>query len=68
MKPFRIHGGHGKGDGRRYYKQIVSGYIPAIGTGNGGVEVTEAEYAEIPALIADNVRSPERFPSGWEKE
>ena len=35
----------------RYYKIISDGYITAIGTGNGGTEVTEAEYSEILAVI-----------------
>lgn len=35
----------------RYYKQIENGYILAIGTGNGGTEITESEYNEILAVI-----------------
>ena len=35
----------------RYYKQIENGYILAIGTGGGGTEITEQEYAEIMAVI-----------------
>lgn len=35
----------------RYYKTIDNGYITAIGTGGGGVEVTEAEYNRIMAVI-----------------
>ena len=35
----------------RYYKQIDNGYILAIGTGNGGEEITEAEYDEIMTVI-----------------
>lgn len=35
----------------RYYKIISDGYITAIGTGNGGTEITEAEYNEILAVI-----------------
>ena len=35
----------------RYYKLIDSGYILAIGTGNGGEEITAAEYDEIMTLI-----------------
>ena len=39
----------------RYYKTIDSGYITAIGTGtgNGGTEITEAEFNEIAAVIAN---------------
>lgn len=35
----------------RYYKLISDGYILSIGTGNGGTEITEAEYNEILAVI-----------------
>ena len=28
----------------RYYKIIEDGYLTAIGTGNGGIEITEEEY------------------------
>lgn len=35
----------------RHYKMIENGYIPAIGTGPGGVEITEEEYNEILAVI-----------------
>lgn len=35
----------------RYNKTIDNGYIISIGTGNGGSEITEAEYAEILATI-----------------
>lgn len=28
----------------RYYKLIEDGYLTAIGTGNGGIEITEEEY------------------------
>ena len=35
----------------RYYKQIVDGYILAIGTGNGFEEITEAEYNIILSVI-----------------
>lgn len=28
----------------RYYKIIIDGYLIAIGTGNGGIEITEDEY------------------------
>ena len=35
----------------RYYKVIQDGYIVAIGTGGGGVEITEAEYDTIMAAI-----------------
>ena len=35
----------------RYYKLIEDGYISAIGTGGGGVEITEAEYNQIMSVI-----------------
>ena len=35
----------------RYYKIVNNGYITAIGTGNGGTEVTQSEYNEIAAII-----------------
>jgi hypothetical protein len=31
----------------RYYKNIENSYILAIGTGGGGTEITEAEYASV---------------------
>lgn len=35
----------------RYFKQISDGYILAVGTGAGGVEITETEYNQILAVI-----------------
>jgi hypothetical protein len=35
----------------RYYKLVEDGYITAIGTGGGGVEITEQEYNEIMTVI-----------------
>lgn len=35
----------------RYYKNVSNGYIRAIGTGYGGVEITEEEYNELLAII-----------------
>lgn len=35
----------------RYYKEIKNGYISAIGTGVGNVEITQDEYAEIMSVI-----------------
>lgn len=35
----------------RYYKDIKNGFIVAIGTGGGGVEITEAEHDSILAVI-----------------
>lgn len=35
----------------RYYKNINNGYITAIGTGGGGVEIAESEYSQIMNVI-----------------
>lgn len=35
----------------RFYKDIQDGFIAAIGTGGGGVEITETEYNSILAVI-----------------
>ena len=35
----------------RFYKQIVGGYILAIGTGTGFEEISETEYNEILSVI-----------------
>lgn len=35
----------------RYYKNIEGDYITAIGTGNGGVEITYEEYENILHVI-----------------
>lgn len=35
----------------KYYKNIENGYITAISTGSGGVEITQEEYNEILAVI-----------------
>ena len=37
----------------RYYKDIQDGYIVAIGTGGGGVEITENEYETILEAISN---------------
>lgn len=39
------------GAAMRYYKDIQDGYIVAIGTGGGGVEITKTEYESILAVI-----------------
>ena len=62
----------------RYYKQISDGHIIAIGTGPGGVEITEAEYntllAEIRAkaqLVDDvynGVKTLDDVPAEWRDE
>ena len=35
----------------RYYKIITDGYLVAVGSGSGGTEITEAEYAELLNII-----------------
>lgn len=35
----------------KYNKQVSNTYLTAIGTGPGGVEITEDEYNEIMAII-----------------
>lgn len=35
----------------RYYKTVEDGYILAIGTGGGGVEITQEEYEQIMGVI-----------------
>ena len=35
----------------KYYKIVENGYLPAIGTDCGGVEITEEEYNEIKAIL-----------------
>jgi len=35
----------------KYYKTVDNGYIISVGTGSGGTEITEQEYAEILATI-----------------
>ncbi len=37
----------------RYYKNIDSNYIIAVGTGSGGDEIGEQEYNEILAIISN---------------
>lgn len=43
----------------RHYKLISDGYILSIGTGNGGTEITEAEYNEILSVIHNKPTAPE---------
>ena len=41
----------------RYYKIIDGEYLKAIGTGRGGIEITESEYNEILAVIRNRPAS-----------
>lgn len=43
----------------RHYKQIMGGYIVSIGIGNGGTEITEAEYGEIKNVLANKPEATE---------
>ena len=45
----------------RYYNITNSVYIISIGTGNGGEEITEQEYAEILAAIRNKPTAREGF-------
>lgn len=45
----------------RYYKLIKDGYLTAIGTGNGGVEITEEEYNSLLAHIKGCPEAPEGY-------
>jgi hypothetical protein len=51
----------------RYYKLIENGYLTAIGTGCGGVEITEEEYNEILSLIQTKPTAEKGFDY-WMKE
>lgn len=35
----------------RYYRDIIDGYIIAVGTGTGGMEISEGEYLSLLELI-----------------
>lgn len=45
----------------RCYKIVESGYIPGIGTGAGGIEITAEEYNEIMAIIRNRPTPPEGY-------
>lgn len=45
----------------RFYKNIDGGYIISIGTGNGGTEITEAEYSEILSVIRNKPQAPDGY-------
>ena len=48
----------------RYYKQISDDCIIAIGTGNGGTEITEAEYSALLAEIREKAAMVDKLYSG----
>ena len=45
----------------RYYKLIENGYLTAIGTGVGGIEITEEEYNS----LLTHIRNRPEAPSGY---
>ena len=48
----------------RYYKQITDGKLIAIGTGLGGIEITEEEYNELYAMIQEKASLVNKLYSG----
>lgn len=44
-----------------YWKQIIDGYITAIGTGKGKVQITQAEYDEILSMLRNRPTAPEGY-------
>lgn len=45
----------------RYYKLIEDGYLTAIGTGNGGIEITEEEYNSLLEHIRNKPEAEEGY-------
>ena len=45
----------------RYYKIVNVDYLLAVGTGNGGEEITEAEYNNIVDIIRSSPTAPEGY-------
>lgn len=45
----------------RHYKNIKDGYILAIGTGSGNVEITVEEYNEIMGIIRTRPEPPQGY-------
>lgn len=43
----------------RYYKIIANGYILAVGTGSGGTEISEEEYAQIVGKAQSRPTAPD---------
>ena len=42
-----------------YFKNITNGYITAIGIGNTGVSITEAEYNELRGIVRTAPLAPD---------
>lgn len=45
----------------RYYKIVDGDYLLAVGTGNGGEEITEAEYSNIVDMIRSGPTAQEGY-------
>ena len=48
----------------RYYKQISDGKLIVIGTGLGGIEITEAEYNELLTMIREKAELVNKLYAG----
>lgn len=48
----------------RYYKQVSDGLLLAIGTGQGGTEITEAEYNALLSEIREKAAFVNKLYSG----
>ena len=48
----------------KYFAQYENGILTAIGTGNGGTEITEAEYNDLLSEIREKVDLVNRLYSG----
>ncbi len=51
-----------------YFKVVNNGYITAIGTGNGGTEITETEYTEIASVISNRPTDTSEFWHGLRED
>ena len=45
----------------KYYKLIEDGYLTAIGTGNGGIEITDEEYNSLLEHIRNRPEAEEGY-------
>ena len=44
-----------------YWKQIIDGYLTAIGTGKGGTEISQTEYEEILSMLHNRPTAPNGY-------
>lgn len=51
-----------------YWKQIINGYVTAIGTGKGNEEITETQYNEILSMLRNIPTAPDGFAHRLTKE